>query len=88
VLDENQSPTRPENPPHLCERRDGIQDRAQDPGHHDRIEDRNGEREVFRRSSEQRHSGDRFRRSPAREPQQFGGRIETNDAGDCRAIER
>jgi hypothetical protein len=29
VLDENQSPARPENPPHVGERRDRIRDRAQ-----------------------------------------------------------
>src|ERR1700720_1596879 len=38
VLDENQSPARPENPPHVGERRDRIRDRAQGPGHHDCIE--------------------------------------------------
>jgi len=88
VLDENQSPTRLENPPQFSERRDRIWDGAQGPGHYDRIEDRIRKREVFRRSSEQRHRDDHISRPSTCEPEQFGGWIETNDAGDCPAIER
>jgi len=51
------------------------------------IEYRINERQVFRRGSEQRYRNDHICRSPAREPQQFGGWIETKDVGDCRAIE-
>ena len=42
---------------------------------------------MFCRSSGQRHRNDHICRSLAREPQQFGGWIETKDVGDCRAIE-
>ena len=43
---------------------------------------------MFRRGSEQRHRNDHITCSSTREPQQFGGWIETNNVGDCRAIER
>src|SRR5580700_5557368 len=72
VLDENQSPARPENPPHDGERRERIRDRAQGPGHHDGIEYRISNGQVFRRGSEQRYRSGQISRPSTREPQQFG----------------
>ena len=79
VLDEKQSPARFENPPHLDERRDWIRDRAQGPGYHDRIEDRDAEWEMFCRSSDQRYRDNCMSRSLVRQTQQFRRRIDPAD---------
>ena len=53
-------------PAYLDERRDRIGNRAQRPGHHDRVEYRIGEWEMFRRRSQQRHRNERIRVPVAR----------------------
>src|SRR5215831_5374355 len=74
VLDEKQSPTRLETPPHLDQRGGRILNRAQRPGHYDGIEGRVGERNMLRRCPDERHRNTRMCHPAFCQTEQFPGR--------------
>ena len=88
MFDEQQQPNRLERPPHLGQSNTRVRDRAQGPGHHDRIEHAIGERKPLRRGLDQRYGDTRIRRSRSREPEQFSRWIDAADPIDRRPVQR
>src|SRR6516225_9357949 len=88
MLDEKQPATRLENPAHLAQRRDRVCDRAEGPGHHNRIKDCICKGKLLRRGRQKRYWGARGQPSLARQPQQFERGVNRDYASGPRRVER